>query len=52
VPSRPCRELPQIAYRTLPSALGPSDETDACFIVRDANGQTLAYMCFEEEPGV
>jgi hypothetical protein len=22
-----------------------------CFIVRDANGQTLAYVYFEEEPG-
>ena len=26
-------------------------ETDACFIVRDANGQALAYVYFEEEPG-
>ena len=24
---------------------------DACFIVRDANGQALAYVYFEEEPG-
>ena len=23
----------------------------ACFIVRDANGQALAYVYFEEEPG-
>jgi hypothetical protein len=22
-----------------------------CFIVRDANEQALAYVCFEEEPG-
>jgi hypothetical protein len=22
-----------------------------CFIVRDANGQALAYVYFEEEPG-
>ena len=28
-----------------------SVETDACFIVRDANGQALAYVYFEEEPG-
>jgi hypothetical protein len=28
-----------------------SAETDACFIVRDANGQALAYVYFEEEPG-
>jgi hypothetical protein len=24
---------------------------DACFVVRDANGQQLAYVYFEEEPG-
>ena len=24
------------------------DETDACFIVRDANGQALAYVYFED----
>ena len=30
---------------------GPVEETDACFIVRDANGQALAYVYFEEEPG-
>jgi hypothetical protein len=27
------------------------EETDASFIVRDHNGQTLAYVYFEEEPG-
>jgi len=27
------------------------DETDACFIVRDANRQALTYVYFEEEPG-
>ena len=27
------------------------EEIDACFIVRDANGQALAYVYFEEEPG-
>ena len=25
---------------------------DACFIVRDHNGQALAYVYFEEEPGL
>ena len=28
-----------------------AEETDACFIVRDHNGQALAYVYFEEEPG-
>jgi len=28
-----------------------AEETDACFIVRDANGQALAYVYFDEEPG-
>ena len=28
-----------------------ADETDACLIVRDANGQALAYVDFEDEPG-
>jgi hypothetical protein len=26
-----------------------ADETDACLIVRDANGQALAYVYFEGE---
>ena len=28
-----------------------AEETDTCFIVRDANGQALAYVYFEDEPG-
>ena len=28
-----------------------ADETAACFIVRDANGQALTYVYLEEEPG-
>jgi len=27
------------------------EEQDACFVVRDDNGQALAYVYFEEEPG-
>jgi hypothetical protein len=28
-----------------------AEETDACFIVRDKNGQSLACVYFEDEPG-
>jgi hypothetical protein len=27
------------------------DYNSACFIVRDANGQQLAYVYYEDEPG-
>jgi hypothetical protein len=27
------------------------EELDACFVVRDHNGQALAYIYFEDEPG-
>jgi len=27
------------------------EETEACYIVHDANGQALAYVYFEDEPG-
>jgi hypothetical protein len=27
------------------------EANNACFIVRDKNGQTLAYVYFEDEPG-
>jgi hypothetical protein len=26
-------------------------ELDACFVVRDANGQALSYVYYESEPG-
>jgi hypothetical protein len=28
-----------------------AEETDACFIVRDASGQALAFVYCEDEPG-
>jgi hypothetical protein len=28
-----------------------AEETEACYIVRDANGQALAYVHYEQEPG-
>jgi hypothetical protein len=37
-----------VAARALPTS--PHHINDACFIVRDANGQKLAYVYFEEEP--
>jgi hypothetical protein len=27
------------------------EELDACFVVMDSNGQQLAYVYFEDEPG-
>ncbi len=27
------------------------EHNDACFIVKDRNGQALAYVYFEDEPG-
>jgi hypothetical protein len=27
------------------------EEMDACFVARDHNGQALAYVYFEDEPG-
>ena len=29
---------------------GTVEETDACFVVRDAGGQTLAHVYFEDDP--
>jgi hypothetical protein len=41
-PPRPARRFPP------PWSV---EETDACFIVRDHNGQALAYVYYEQEPG-
>ena len=43
-----CRSMPS-ARRFPPPWI--AEETDACFIVKDATGQALAYFYFEDEPG-
>ena len=46
---------PRVLYWAMPERRFPPpwsvEETDACFIARDHNGQALAYVYFEEEPG-
>jgi hypothetical protein len=37
--------------RRFPPPWTVEDYNDACFIVRDKNGQRLGYFYFEEEPG-
>ncbi len=37
--------------RRLPPPWTIDEYNDACFIVRDKNGQALDYFYFEEEPG-
>ena len=37
--------------RRLPPPWSIEELNDACFVVRDSNGQQLAYVYFEEEPG-
>jgi hypothetical protein len=40
----------QSHYRRFPPPWSV-EELDACFIVRDHNGQALAYVYFEDGPG-
>jgi hypothetical protein len=47
----PLRRVPAHNHAAPLPAAWSVEETDACFIVRDANGQALAYVYFEEEPG-
>jgi hypothetical protein len=35
----------------VPAAVWSVEELDARFVVRDHNGQQLAYVYFEDEPG-
>ena len=37
--------------RRFPPPWSVDEANDACFIVRDKNGQVLAYFYFEEKPG-
>jgi hypothetical protein len=37
--------------RRFPQPLVRRKEQQACFVVRDHNGQQLAYVYFEDEPG-
>jgi hypothetical protein len=37
--------------RRFPPSWSVEEYDNACFIVRDAGGQALAYFYFEEEPG-
>ena len=37
--------------RRFPPPWTIEENNDACFIVRDATGQALAYFYFEDEPG-
>jgi hypothetical protein len=37
--------------RRFPPPWSIAEYDDACFIVRDQNGQALAYVYFENEPG-
>jgi len=43
----PSKEMPE---RRFPPPWSV-EELDACFVVRDHNGQALAYVYFEDEPG-
>jgi hypothetical protein len=37
--------------RSFPPPWTVIEENGACFIVKDHNGQSLAYVYFEDEPG-
>jgi hypothetical protein len=42
-------EIEQVEHRFPPPL--SVEEQDACFVVRDQNGQQFAYIYFEDEPG-
>jgi hypothetical protein len=41
-----------LAARRFPPPWSVEEYNDACFIVRDNDGQQLAYVYFEDEPGL
>ena len=40
-----------MAHRRFPAPWSVEEYNDTCFIVRDHDGQALAYIYFEEESG-
>ena len=40
-----------MSARRFPPPWSVEEYNDACFVVRDHDGQQLAYVYFEEEPG-
>ena len=42
---------PIVTPRRFPPPWVVEEHNNACFIVRDATGQALAYFYFEDEPG-
>jgi hypothetical protein len=40
-----------MTQRRFPPPWTVDEANDACFIVRDANGQALGYFYFEDDPG-
>jgi hypothetical protein len=50
-PPRRAGKRDESRTEAIPTTEDCAEETDACFIVRDANGQALAYVYYEEEPG-
>jgi hypothetical protein len=40
-----------MSLRRFPPPWSVEEHNDACFIVKDADGQRVAYVYFEDEPG-